>query len=163
MSENKSLAMTYKEQELQDLVTGATVSIEAAQDCLNSLSTESFTQNGIERVIVRSTEGRVLLDDTAILEHLKKVRPSYMSNGVSGINATNGTATANEEASLSPMYLDELASQVESGELEKLSPEQQSNVRKLMSHKDKLGISKSLGTKSNLEYLRIFRKAGGLI
>lgn len=154
--ENKSLAMTHKEQELHNLVTGAAVSIEAAQDCLNSLSMESFTQNGIERVIVRSTEGKVLLDDIAILEHLKEVRPSYMSS----TTGATGTATG---ASLSPMYIDELAAKVESGEIEELTPEQKSNVKKLLNQKNKFGISESLGTKSNLEYHRIFRKAGGLI
>jgi hypothetical protein len=161
MSENKSLAMTHKEQQLQNLVTGAAVSIEAAQDCLNSLSMESFTQNGIERVIVRSTDGKVLLDDNAILEHLKEVRPSYMSNGsIAGVTATAGAGTTEN---LSPMYIDELAAKVESGEIEQLTPEQKSNVRKLMNQKDKLGVAKSFGTKANFEYYRIFRKAGGLI
>ncbi len=158
MSENKSLAMTHKKQELQNLVTGAAVSIEAAQDCMNSFKFESFEHNGIERVIIRdNATDKILLDDRAILEHLKETRPSYMSTGI------NGAATANAGANLSPMYLDELAAKVESGEIEKLTPEQQSNIRKLLNHKDKFGISKDLGTKSNLEYHRIFRKAGGLM
>lgn len=91
VAEEKSLVVEARETALKGLITNHAVNNEAAQDLFNSLALESFEVHGIERVIVRNAEGKILLSDKDILEHLKETRPSYLSSNVGNAASTLAT------------------------------------------------------------------------
>ncbi len=106
MSE-KSLAVEAREASLRGLITNHAYNNEAASDLFNSLALESFEVNGIERVIVRNAEGKILLDDKDILDHLQETRPSYL-----GSNVGNTANMANDINAAHQQEKDDLHQQV---------------------------------------------------